>query len=91
MVSSAITSVVGVGCRRRSSRLSPCTTLAREENPTKLSARNKPKGTTHVKIDIVGGTAVTASITKGAAKELKLAAGQNAYVVIKASDTVGVD
>jgi molybdopterin-binding protein len=67
----------------------------------KLSARNKLKGkivdvkkgatTTHVSIDI-GGTAVTAAITNEAADELKLANGQNAYAVIKASDVmVGVD
>jgi molybdopterin-binding protein len=68
----------------------------------KLSARNKLKGrivdvkkgatTTHVKIDIGGGAVVTASITNEAADELKLAAGQAAYAVIKASDVmVGVD
>jgi molybdopterin-binding protein len=68
----------------------------------KLSARNKLKGkivevkkgatTTHVRIDIGGGTTVTASITNEAADELKLANGQNAYAVIKASDVmVGVD
>jgi molybdopterin-binding protein len=67
----------------------------------KLSARNKLKGkiaevkkgatTTHVKIDI-GGAVVTASITNEAADELKLAAGQQAYAVIKASDVmVGID
>lgn len=67
----------------------------------KLSARNKLKGkilevkkgatTTHVRIDI-GGAVVTASITNEAAEELKLAAGQAAYAVIKASDVmVGVD
>jgi len=68
----------------------------------KLSARNKLKGkivevkkgatTTHVRIDIGSGTAVTAAITNEAAEELKLANGQNAYAVIKASDVmVGVD
>jgi molybdopterin-binding protein len=68
----------------------------------KLSARNKLKGkivevkkgatTTHVRIDVGGVTAVTASITNEAADELKLANGQNAYAVIKASDVmVGVD
>ena len=68
----------------------------------KLSARNKLKGkivevkkgatTTHVRIDIGGGTAVTASITNEVADELKLANGQDAYAVIKASDVmVGVD
>jgi molybdopterin-binding protein len=67
----------------------------------KLSARNKLKGkivevkkgatTTHVKIDI-GGAVVTSSITNEAADELKLASGQTAYAVIKASDVmVGID
>jgi molybdopterin-binding protein len=68
----------------------------------KLSARNKLKGTivevkkgattTHVRIDIGGGAVVTASITNEAADELKLAAGQPACAVIKASEVmVGVD
>jgi molybdopterin-binding protein len=67
----------------------------------KLSARNILKGkitevrkgatTTHVLIDI-GGSIVTSSITNEAADELKLAKGQSAYAVIKASDVmVGVD
>ena len=67
----------------------------------KLSARNKLKGkivevkkgatTTHVKIDI-GGAVVTSSITNEAADELKLASGQTAHAVIKASDVmVGID
>jgi molybdopterin-binding protein len=60
----------------------------------KLSARNILKGkivevkkgqtTAHVRIDI-GGSIVTASITNEAADELKLASGQSAYAVIKAS------
>lgn len=67
----------------------------------KLSARNRLKGkivevrkgttTAHVRIDI-GGQIVTAAITNESVDELKLAAGQNAYAVIKASDVmVGVD
>jgi molybdopterin-binding protein len=67
----------------------------------KLSARNQIKGrivnvtrgatTSHVRIDI-GGAVVTASITNEAVDELKLAAGQDAYAVIKASDVmVAVD
>jgi molybdopterin-binding protein len=67
----------------------------------KLSARNQIKGTikavhpgattTHVEIDI-GTAIITASITNEAAQELKLATGQHAYAVIKASDVmVGVD
>jgi molybdopterin-binding protein len=67
----------------------------------KLSARNILKGkitdvkkgqtTTHVFIDIGGGI-VTSSVTNEAAEELKLAKGQSAYAVIKASDVmVGID
>lgn len=67
----------------------------------KLSARNRLRGkitevkkgvtTSHVKIDI-GGQIVTAAITNESVEELKLAAGQNAYAVIKASDVmIGVD
>jgi molybdopterin-binding protein len=67
----------------------------------KLSARNKLKGkivdvkkgatTAHVRIDI-GGQVVTAAITNESADELKLATGQTAYAVIKASDVmVGID
>jgi molybdopterin-binding protein len=63
----------------------------------KLSARNILKGkivevkkgqtTAHVRIDI-GGSIVTASITNEAVDELKLASGQSAYAVIKASDVM---
>jgi len=68
----------------------------------KLSARNIIKGkvrkvtrgatTAHVKIDVGGGTVITASITNEAVAELKLKAGDAAYAVIKASDVmVGKD
>lgn len=68
----------------------------------KISARNKLRGTVvevtkgattaHVRIDLGGGAVVTASITNEAVDELKLAAGQAAYAIIKASDVmVGVD
>ncbi len=63
----------------------------------KLSARNKFKGkivevtkgttTAHVLID-VGGQIVTSAITNEAVDELKLAKGQDAYAVIKASDVM---
>jgi molybdopterin-binding protein len=67
----------------------------------KISARNVFKGkvvevtkgatTAHVKIDI-GGTVVTSSITNASVDDLKLAAGKEAYAVIKASDVmIGVD
>ena len=66
-----------------------------------LSARNKLKGrivevkkgttTAHVRIDI-GGQIVTAAITNESVDELRLAAGQAVYAVIKASDVmVGID
>ena len=64
----------------------------------KLSARNILKGritsvvkgatTANVKIDLGGGTIVTASITNEAADELALATGDQAYAVIKASDVI---
>ena len=63
----------------------------------KLSARNVLKGkvvaitkgatTAHVRLDI-GGMTVTSSITNEAVDELKLAVGQQAYAVIKASDVM---
>jgi molybdopterin-binding protein len=67
----------------------------------KISARNRLKGkivevkkgtaTAHVKID-VGGQIVTAAITNDSVDELKLASGQAAYAVVKASDVmVGID
>ena len=64
----------------------------------RISARNVLKGkivevtkgqtTAHVRIDIGGGTIVTASITNEAVDELKLASGQSASAVIKASDVM---
>ena len=64
----------------------------------KISARNRLKGTVidvkkgtttaHVRIDIGGGAIVTSSITNEAVDELKLASGQSAYAVIKASDVM---
>ena len=68
----------------------------------KLSARNVLKGrvvqvvrgktTGHVKLDVGGGTVITASITMEAIAELRLRRGDRAYAVIKASDViVGTD
>ncbi len=64
----------------------------------KISARNKLRGTildvtkgattAQVRIDLGGGAVVTASITNEAVDELKLAKGQAAYTVIKASDVM---
>ena len=68
----------------------------------KISARNQIAGTivdvqkgattSHVRIDVGAGTVITSSITNEAVDQLKLAKGQKAYAVIKASDVmVGVD
>jgi molybdopterin-binding protein len=64
----------------------------------KLSARNQIKGTivdlkkgattAHVRVDIGGGTTITASITNEAVDDLGLKSGQTAIVVIKASDVM---
>ncbi len=64
----------------------------------KISARNKLPGTiiniakgattSHVQIEIGGGATVTASITNESVDELKLAKGQKAIAVIKASDVL---
>ncbi|MBZ9789818.1 molybdopterin-binding protein [Rhizobium sp. 3T7] len=64
----------------------------------KISARNRLKGkivevkkgatTAHVRIDIGGGSIVTASITNEAVDELGLAVGGDAYAVVKASDVM---
>lgn len=63
----------------------------------KISARNQLKGriveitkgstTAHVRVD-VGGTIVTSAITNEAVDDLKLAVGQQAYAVVKASDVM---
>jgi len=61
----------------------------------KLSARNVLKGTIvekrchdwHIKID-VGGQIITSTITNEAVDELRLAKGQSAYAVVKASDVM---
>jgi molybdopterin-binding protein len=71
------------------------------ETDMKISARNVLKGTitdvkkgqttAHVVLD-VGGQTVTASITNESVDALKLAKGQKAYAVIKASDVmIGID
>jgi len=64
----------------------------------KLSARNVVKGTvksvTHgvvnseVVLELQGGATLVAIITKHSAEDLKLAAGSEAYAVIKASNVI---
>jgi molybdopterin-binding protein len=64
----------------------------------KLSARNilpgtvvgvtKGQTTAHVRIDLGGGTIVTASITNEAVDDLALKVGDKASAIIKASDVI---
>jgi molybdopterin-binding protein len=64
----------------------------------KLSARNVLDGTvvdvtrgtttSHVRIDIGNGNVITASITNDAVDELRLAKGDKAAAIIKASDVI---
>jgi molybdopterin-binding protein len=71
---------------------------ARSGTMNKLSARNQIKGkivdvakgatTSHVRIDIGGGTVITASITNEAVADLGLKTGLDAWAVIKASDVM---
>ena len=68
----------------------------------RLSARNILKGkvvaltkgatTTHVKVEILDGMVVTASITNEAADDLGLMVGLEAAAIIKASDVmIGIE
>lgn len=68
----------------------------------KLSARNQLKGKIVeinegavngiVKLDIGGGNIISSTISMSAIRELKLAAGKEAYAVIKATSVmIGVD
>lgn len=64
----------------------------------KLSARNQIPGTIvsitpgavngSIKVDIGGGTIVTANITEEAMEELGLATGETVTVIVKASDVM---
>jgi molybdopterin-binding protein len=73
-------------------------TSQQEEFELKISARNQIKGkvaavqkgqtTGHVRIDIGNGVILTASITNEAIDELALAAGDDAFAIIKASDVM---
>jgi molybdopterin-binding protein len=64
----------------------------------KISARNVLKGTvknivpgavnTEVTVELPGGAQVVSIITKSSAEALKLAAGKQVYVVVKASNVM---
>jgi molybdopterin-binding protein len=68
----------------------------------KISARNVVKGkivdvhkgatTAHVKIDIGNGVVLTSSITNESVDQLGLAAGNDAYAIVKSSEVmIGID
>jgi len=61
---------------------------ARNVLPGKVVAVTRGATTSHVRIDIGGGTVVTASITNEAVDELALKVGDSAAAVIKASDVI---
>jgi molybdopterin-binding protein len=64
---------------------------ARNQIPGKVVEVVKGATTAHVKINIGGGTVVTASITNEAVDDLQLKSGSTATVIVKASDVmVGV-
>jgi molybdopterin-binding protein len=69
-----------------------------KEKRMKLSARNQLKGkivdvtkgatTSHVKVDVGQGIIVTSAITNEAVTDLGLKKGDDAWVIIKASDVM---
>ncbi|MFO1114360.1 MAG: TOBE domain-containing protein [Beijerinckiaceae bacterium] len=61
---------------------------ARNAIPGKIVEIQKGATTAHVRIDIGGGTVVTASITNESVEELGLKVGEKAFAVIKASDVM---
>jgi len=65
---------------------------ARNQIPGTIKAIHKGATTAHVEIDVGGGSVLTASITNESVDALKLAVGQKAYAVVKASDVmIGID
>lgn len=61
---------------------------ARNVIPGKVVAIQKGATTSHVRIEIAGGQVITSSVTNEAVDDLKLAVGETAYAVIKASDVL---
>src|ERR1700754_2480064 len=91
---SGLAAVPNLAC---SARASP----ARERSwrrDMKISARNQIRGkvvevktgatTAHVRVEIAGGTIVTAAITNEAVADLGLKAGASVIAVVKASDVM---
>ncbi len=61
---------------------------ARNVLPGKVLEVKKGATTAHVRLELDGGTVITASVTNEAVDELGLTVGEAAYVVIKASDVM---
>jgi molybdopterin-binding protein len=61
---------------------------ARNVLPGKVVALTLGATTAHVKIEIAGGTVITAAITNEAVQELGLEVGKPASAVIKASEVL---
>jgi molybdopterin-binding protein len=61
---------------------------ARNQIHGKIVAVQKGQTTAHVRIDIGNGVVITSSITNEAVDDLKLAVGEEAIAVIKASDVM---
>jgi len=61
---------------------------ARNQIPGKVVEVIKGATTAHVKIDVGGGTIITASITNEAVDDLRLKSGSPATAIVKASDVM---
>ncbi len=61
---------------------------ARNQIAGKVTSVVKGQTTAHVKVDIGKGVIVTSSITNEAVDDLGLKVGDNATVIIKASDVI---
>jgi molybdopterin-binding protein len=61
---------------------------ARNQIPGTVTAVNRGQTTAHVKIDIGGGKAITASITVEAVDDLALKPGDKVSAIVKASDVI---
>ncbi len=61
---------------------------ARNQIPGNVVSVTKGQTTAHIQIDIGGGVILTSSITNEAVDELKLAPGDKAFAIVKASDVM---
>ena len=76
-----------VSAPRAKSKQSQLIAMLKQPDGATIVEITKGATTAHVRLD-VGGTIVTSAITNAAVDELKLAVGQKAYAVVKASDVM---